>query len=212
MAVDENKAISNSAGGKVRSMLKMNTLGVIVMLGGGMFLAGCKSAPDLTQSQALSLIQANYDQAAPVGASILVNDLGMRQGISAKYWTRTTIYPNKFWADFTLTADGKKVVKLPGGGDVIQWRPDSLNDTGYTYRVVTVAANHLKARNIGEIQDEVLPGVTTAKGAQFTEAIDLTGVPDGLQDIAHNPGNQLTTKRQADFELANGAWKLHSVQ
>ena len=50
----------------------------------------------------------------------------MRQGITAKYWKRTTIYPNKFWADFKLTAEGKKVVKLPKGGDVIQWRPDSL--------------------------------------------------------------------------------------
>lgn len=196
----------------MRSMLKMNTLGLVAILVGGMFLAGCKSAPDLTQSQALAMIQANYDHAAAAGADIQVNDLGMRQGISAKYWTRTTIYPNKFWADFTLTPDGKKVVKLPGGGDVIQWRPDSADDSGYTYRVVTVVANHLKARNIGDISDEVLPGVTTAKGAQFTEAVDLTGVPGPLQDIAHNPGNQLTTKRQADFELANGAWKLHSVE
>ncbi len=192
----------------MRSMLKMNTLGVVAILGVGMFLAGCKSVPDLTQSQALALIQANYDHAPAVGADIFVNDLGMRQGISAKFWTRTTIYPNKFWADFTLTPDGKKVVKLPGGGDVMQWRPDSLNDTGYTYKVVTIAGNHLKARNIGDVQDEVLPGVTTAKGAQFTEAVDLTGVPDALQEIARNPGNQLTTKRHADFELADNTWKL----
>ncbi len=46
---------------------------------------------------------------------------------------------------------------------------------------------------------KALPGVTTAKGAQFTEAVDLTGVPDALQEIAHNPGNQLTTKRHADL-------------
>ncbi len=190
-------------------MLKMKVLGVVALLGAGMFLAGCKSAPDLTQSQALALIQANYDHAAPAGANILVNDLGMRQGISAKYWTRTTIYPNKFWADFTLTPDGKKVVKLPAGGDVIQWRPDSATDTGYTYRVVTVAANHLKARNPQDVQDE---GSATAKGLQFTEAVDLTGVPDPLQAIAHNPGNQLTTKRHASFELADNVWKLHSVE
>ena len=49
MAVDENQAISSGAGGKVRSMLKMNTLGVVAILGVGMFLAGCKSAPDLTR-------------------------------------------------------------------------------------------------------------------------------------------------------------------
>ncbi|MGA8727710.1 MAG: hypothetical protein WB608_03085 [Terracidiphilus sp.] len=187
----------------------MKVLGVAAILGVGMFLGGCKSAPDLTQSQALALIQADYDHAAPAGVNILINDLGMRQGISAKYWTRTTIYPNKFWADFTLTPDGKKVVKLPAGGDVIQWRPDSLTDTGYTYRVVTVAANHLKARNLQDIQDE---GSPTAKGVQFTEAVDLTGVPDALQAIAHNPGNQLTTKRHASFELADNAWKLHSIE
>ena len=212
MAVDENQAVLSGQQGKVRNALKMKVLGVVAFLGVGMFLAGCKSAPDLTQSQALALIQADYDHAPAAGANILVNDLGMRQGIAAKYWTRTTIYPNKFWADFTLTPDGKKLIKLPGGGDVIQWRPDSASDTGYTYRVLTMTANHLKGRNIQEIQDEVLPGVTTAKGAQFTEAVDLTGVPGPLQDIAHNPGNQLTTKRQADFELANGAWKLHSIE
>ena len=50
------------------------------------------------------MIQAKYDQPPPVGANIMVNDQGMVQGITAKYWTRTTIYPNKFWADFTLTA------------------------------------------------------------------------------------------------------------
>ena len=144
-----------------------------------MFLAGCKSAPDLTQSQALALIQANYDQTPAVGTDILVNDLGMRQGITAKYWKRTTIYPNKFWADFTLTPDGKKAVKLPDGGDVIQWRPESLNDTGYTYNGRDdYGGQSSQSADIGDLQDEVLPGVTTAKGAQFTEAVDLTGVPD----------------------------------
>lgn len=190
----------------------MKVLGVVALLGVGMMMAGCKTAPDLTQSQALALIQADYDHAPGAGANILVNDLGMRQGIAAKYWTRTTIYPNKFWADFTLTPDGKNLIKLPGGGDVIQWRPDSASDTGYTYRVVTTTANHLKARNIGDVQDEVLPGASTAKGAQFTEAVDLTGVPQPLQDIAHNPGNQLTIKRHADFVLDGNAWKLQSVE
>ncbi len=190
----------------------MKVLGVAAVLSVSMFLAGCKSTPDLTQSQALAMIQAKYDSTPPAGADILVNDLGMRQGIAARYWTRTTIYPNKFWADFTLTPDGKKVVKLPNGGDVMQWRPDSASDTNYSLMVVTVAANHLKARDIGQIQDEVLPGVTTAKGAQFFEGVDLTGVPGPLQDIAHNPGNQLGTKRQADFALVNGAWTLHSIE
>ena len=190
----------------------MKTLAVAALLGTGMILVGCKSAPELTKEQALAMIQAKYDQTPPAGTSILVNDLGMRQGITDKYWERTTIYPNHFWADFKLTPDGKKVVQLPGGGDVIQWRPDSASDTDYTVRVVTVQANHLKARDLGDLQDEVVPGVDTAKGAQFYESVDMTGVPGPLQDIAHNPGNQLSTKRQADFALVNGAWQLHSIE
>lgn len=196
----------------MRNTLQMRILGAVALLSFGMVLAGCKSVPDLTQDQALALIQAKYDATPAVGANITVNDLGMRQGITAKYWNRTTIYPNKFWADFTLTPDGKKVITLPKGGDVIQWRPDSLTDTNYSVVVVTVAANHLKARSLGTVQDEALAGVSTAKGASFTEAIDLTGVPDALQEIAHNPGNQLATKRQADFALDGGAWKLQSIE
>ena len=41
-------------------------------------------------------------------------------------------------------------------------------------------------------QDEV--GGT--KSVVFTEAVNLDGVPDALQDIAHNPGNKLSTKRR----------------
>ena len=187
----------------------MRILGAVALLSFGMVLAGCKSVPDLTQDQALALIQAKYDATPAVGANITVNDLGMRQGITAKYWNRTTIYPNKFWADFTLTPDGKKVITLPKGGDVIQWRPDSLTDTNYSVVVVTVAANHLKARSLGTVQDEALAGVSTAKGASFTEAIDLTGVPDALQEIAHNPGNQLAHEASGGFRF--GWWGLEAA-
>ena len=58
----------------------------------------------------------------------------------------------------------------------------------------------------------MIPGVDHAKSANFTEGVDLTGVPDPLQQIAHNPGNRLSTKRTAEFALANGAWTVHSVQ
>jgi hypothetical protein len=136
----------------------------------------------------------------------------MRQGIVAKYWERTKVYPNRFWADFTLTPEGKKVIKLPKGGDVIEWRPDSTTDTHFVAVVVTATANRLKARDIKDIQDETLPGVDSAKGAAFTESVDFTGVPDPLQNIAHNPGNTLSSKRQADFSLEGGAWKLHSIE
>jgi hypothetical protein len=182
------------------------------LLAAGMALAGCKSAPDLTQSQALALIQADYDHGTPQGISIQVNNDGMVQGAQAKYWSRTTIYPNKYWADFKLTDEGKKVVTLPNGGDKIEWRPGSLDDKNYTYRMVTVQANHLKARDVGDLTDEMVAGVDTARGASFTEGVDLTGVPDLLQQIAHSPGNRLSAKRHADFALVNGAWTVHSIQ
>jgi len=87
-----------------------------------------------------------------------------------------------------------------------------MDDTTYSVIVQTVVANHLKARDLQSVQDETLPGVSTAKGADYTEGVDLTGVPGPLVDIAHNPGNQLSTKRHADFELDGGAWKLHSIE
>ncbi len=36
-----------------------------------------------------------------MGAAITVDDQGMMQGATAKYWERTKVYPNKYWADFT---------------------------------------------------------------------------------------------------------------
>lgn len=200
----------------MRNGLQWRVLSAPVFMAGlltaGMTLAGCKSAPDLSQNQALALIQADYDHAAPQGISIEVNNDGMVQGAEAKLWNRTTIYPNKYWADFKLTDAGKKVVTLPSGGDKIEWRPDSADDKNYTYRMVSVQANHLRARDIGDISDEMVSGVDTAKGATFTEGVDLTGLPDLLQQIAHSPGNRLSAKRHADFALVNGAWTVHSIQ
>jgi hypothetical protein len=196
----------------VRNILSLKALVALVLLGAGLVVVGCKSAPELTTSQALALVQAKYDQTDPVGVDILVNDLGMRQGISGKLWERTKMYPNKYWADFKLTTEGKKAVKLPGGGDVIEWRPSGLDDTNYTYRVTTAAANHLKAHDMGELQDEMVSGVDTAKSGKYTEGMNLTGVPDSLQQIAHNPGNRLSTKRQADFAFNDGTWKLHGIK
>jgi len=175
-------------------------------MGVGMVGAGCKSAPELTQAQALAMIQTKYDATPAVGANIVVNNDGMVQGATAKYWNRTTIYPNKYWADFTITPEGKKVVKQVAGGDVIKWRPDSPTDTKYSIVLVPVAANHLKARDIKDIQT-----VGETKTVTFTEGVDLTGVPDVLVGIAHNPGNMLTTTRTAEFVLDGGAWKLQSI-
>jgi hypothetical protein len=199
-------------GDNVRNKWQWKTFGALAMLGAGFAFTGCKSAPELTQTQALALIQADYDHATPQGISILVNNDGMVQGALAKYWNRTIIYPNKYWADFKLTDEGKKVIKLPAGGDTIQWRPESLVDKNYTYRIVTVQANHLKAHDLGDIQDEMVASVDTAKGASFVEGVDLTGVPDILQQIAHEPGNRLSARRHADFALVNGAWTVHGIQ
>jgi hypothetical protein len=173
----------------------------------GLLAAGCKSAPELTTADAQVLIQAKYDQTPAVGANILVDDLGMRMGATDKYWNRTIIYPNKLWADFKLTDEGKKALKLQNGGDVIQWRPESTEDKNYSIIVVPVAANHLKAHDVKDTQDDA-----GGKGVMFTESVSLDGVPGPLQDIAHNPGNMLSHKRQAEFTLDGGAWKLVSIQ
>lgn len=194
-------------GGKVKNMFNLKVLGAAALLSAGLFVAGCKSAPELTQAKAQQMIQANYDQAAAEGVNITVGDLGLRQGITAKYWNLTKIYPNKYWADYTLTPDGKKAVKLPGGGDVIQWRPDSMEDKNHTVVVTTAAANHLKAKDLRDVQDEAGGGKTV----QFTESVSLEGVPDALQDIAHNPGNKLSSKRTATFVLDGSNWKLQGI-
>jgi len=193
----------------LKVLARLAFAGVLAFAGLGLSLGlyGCKSAPELTAAQAQVLIQAKYDQTPPVGANITVDDLGMRMGATDKYWDRTTVYPNKFWADFTLTPDGKKAITLPGGGGVIKWRPEGPEDKSFSVVVVTTAANHLKVRDVQDPQDEV--GGT--KSVVFTEAVNLDGVPSGLQDIAHNPGNKLSTKKTATFALDGGAWKLVSI-
>jgi len=189
-------------------MLNWKTLSVVFVGISGFIVAGCKSAPDLTPGQALTMVQAKYDQSPPVGVNILVNDPGMLRGAKEKLWDRTKIYPNKIWADFKLTPEGKKVVTLPGGGEVIEWRPASLDDNNYTIVVTTVAANHLKAKDMGDLQDEM----GTSKVGKYTESVNLTGVPQTLQDIAHSPGNRLSSRKEADFSLENGAWVLKAIR
>ena len=196
----------------MRIMLNWKTLGVLAVMGFGFAGIGCKSAPDLTPTQALALVQAKYDQTPPVGTTILVNEAGVREGVAAKLWDRTKVYPNKLWADFKLTQDGKKAVTLPGGGDVIEWRPANQDDANYTVVVITVAANPLRAHDMADLQDEMLTGSAAAKEGKYTEGVNLAGVPQVLDDIAHNPGNKLSTKKQADFGLENGAWVLKSIE
>lgn len=188
-------------------MVRIKWVGTVALLGAAMVLAGCKSAPELSAANAQALIQAKYDAMAATGADIVVNDLGMREGATAKLWDRTKVYPNKYWADFKLTDAGKKVVKLPGGGDVIEWRPSSADDPKYSIVITAITSNHLKARDVGDPTDDV--GGT--KSVIFNESINLEGVSDVLQGIAHNPGNKLASKKTATFVLDNGAWKLQSI-
>jgi len=192
----------------VKNVRKIRVLGVLAFAGAGLLLAGCKSAPPLSQADALAMIQAKYDQTPAAGADITVMDLGMRQGVLAGYWVGTKRYPNGYWADFKLTPDGMKVLKLATGGDTVQWRPETPADKTFSVVVTTVAANHLKARDVNQIQD----GVGGGKTASYTEDVNLDGVPAPLQNIAHNPGNQLSRQREADFVLENGAWKLQSIE
>lgn len=194
----------------MRKVSHLQVLGVLAFAGMGVLFSGCKSAPELTQSNALALIQAEYDHRPAGGASILVDDKGLQQGLTAKYWKLTKVYPNNKWADYTLTDEGKKALTLEAGGDVIQWRPEQ--GTQPHFMVVTVVKNHFKAHDVSDPQDETVPGVDTAKSATFTESLNFDGVPQPLQDIAHNPGNKPSSKRHADFSLEGGAWKLHSIE
>ena len=180
------------------------------LLGSELLLSGCNSAPELNKTNALTLIQADYDKRAAEPATIAVDDAGLKQGLNTKLWKLTKVYPNNRWADYALTDDGKKALKLAGNSDLIQWRPDE-GQKDFHFFVITAAANHLKAKDVDDPQDDVVANVQTAKGARFTEVYDWAGIPDSVQTIAHNAINRLSTKRQAEFALVNGAWTVHSI-
>ncbi len=92
----------------MKNTVKVNALIALAFLGTGMMVSGCKSAPPLSQNDAMSMIQANYDSAPAAGINIVVDGNGMVQGATAKYWNRTKVYPNKYWADFTLPPTAKR--------------------------------------------------------------------------------------------------------
>ena len=187
---------------------KMLVLGMMGFLGAGMLLSGCKSAPELTKANALALIQAKYDKSPAAGVTIAVDVQGLKDGVAANYWKKTTVYANRIWGDFALTPEGKKVLKLASGGDMLQWRPDHDPEPSYAVVVTSVATTHPKAQDVQDVQEEVLPGVSTAKGADFSEVVNLDGLPAPLVKIARNAVNKLVTKRHADFAFENGAWVL----
>jgi hypothetical protein len=144
--------------------------------------------------------------------AIAVDVQGLKDGVTANYWKKATVYPNRIWGDFSLTPEGIKVLKLSSGGNTLQWRPDHDPDPNYAVVVTSVATSHLKAQDVLDAQDEVQPGVATAKGADFNEVVNLDSLPAPLVKIAHNAINKLVTKRHADFAFENGAWVLHSIE
>ena len=191
----------------MKNTVKMFVLGALGLLSAGLILSGCKSGPELTQANAQALIQAKYDQSPAVGINVAVDEKGLKEGVDANYWARTKLFPNRFWADFTLTPEGKKVVKLASGGDVIQWRPENAGDKNFSVVVVTVATHPLKAHDVGDPQDDV--GGT--KSVSFVEGPTLDGVPNPLQSISAGPGNKLSNRHIATFVVDGGAWKLQSI-
>lgn len=191
----------------MKNAVKFQTLAALVLLGAGGFLTGCKSAPDLTQDQAKTMIQAKYDKDPGTVFNIAVNDRGMQQGVQANYWLGVKRYPNGYWGDFKLTPAGMKVVKLESGGDTIQWRPDGPSDPNYTINVVPLVPSKLKIRNPSDVQT-----IADTRTVTFMEDVDLSNLPAPLQALADNPANKLSIKRMATFTLANGAWTLQSIE
>jgi hypothetical protein len=190
----------------VKNAGKFLALGMMGIVGAGLLLTGCKSAPELTQAEAQALIQAKYDQAAPTSAVIAVDEQGLARGVTANYWARTKVY-NRFWGDFTLTPAGKKVVTLQKGGDVIHWEPLNAGDKNYTFTVVTVAANHKKVHVVADPQDDV----HDTKTVSYEENVNLDGVPNDLKIMSGGAGNRLSSKHVATFALDGGAWKLQGT-
>jgi hypothetical protein len=191
----------------VKSILGM---AVVVVGCAGLLITGCKSAPDLSKDKATALIQSHYDSQPPAGVTITVDKVGLQQGLTAGYWKLTKIYPKQQgWADYSVTDDGKKILKLQRGGDVIEWRPGG--DGEFSFLIVTANASSMRAKDVQDPQDESLANTTAAKSVIFTESVNLTGVPKPLQDIAHNAGNKLSSKKQADLAYENGAWTVHGI-
>lgn len=194
----------------MRKALKFSVFGVAALMGAGLLLSGCKSTPEVSLADATKMIQAEYDSRPAAGAGIYVNEVGLKLGLTAKYWQLVKIYPNNRWADYKLTDDGKKVLTLQNGGDTIEWRPEQGNNSHFY--VITVKANHFNAKDVEAPQDDVVPGVATAKSSVFNETLNLDGVPQPLSDLAHTSGNRLSSKKHANFSFEGGSWKLHSIQ
>lgn len=195
----------------MKSAFSWQFMGAVLILGAGLAVTGCKSVPELTQSDAQKLIQAYYDQQAPEPVHVYVDYTGLKQGVDAKYWKVVKAFPaNKNWGDLDFTDDGKKAYKMDDGTTTIHWRPDEQNK-GHFY-LNTVQSSHPKISEVGDPQDDVVPGVETAKSCKFTRTDNLEGMPNTVTQMAHDVGNSLTQRRTAEFALDNGNWKVHDIR
>lgn len=182
-----------------------------LIVSAGLVVTACKSTPPLSQADAQKMIQAYYDQQPPEPIHIYVDYTGLKQGVDAKYWKVVKTFPgNKFWGDLDLTDDGKKTYTLQDGSTTIHWRPDEQNK-GHFF-LATVQATHPKISEVTDPQDDVVPGVDTAKSCKFTQIDNLDGLPKTVNQMAHNVGNTLTQRHTAEFALENGAWKVHDIR
>lgn len=188
---------------------KFRVLGALALVCVALWIVGCKVKPPLGSGEAQALLQAEYDRRPAEGILIVVDRIGLRQGLAANYWKLTKVYPNQRWADYTLTADGKKVLKLQRGGEVFQWRPDANGD--FKVYVVTLVTNRLRATDVAEPETDSIPGAAASKSVAFSESVVLDGVPEALQDIARNPGNRLSSRRHASFVLVGGNWTVQNI-
>ena len=101
----------------------------------------------------------------------------------------------------------RKWSSCPQGGDTIQWRPDGPTDPHYCHRRGAAGREPPESAQPGRYPEPW----GTPRRVTFIEDVDLSGMPDALQNIAHNPGNKLSTLRLATFVLINGAWTLQSI-
>lgn len=190
--------------------LRIYALGALAFAVAGLLFTGCKSAPELSKDSAQALIQSHLDSQSPSGITIMVDKMGLQQGLSAGYWKLTKIYPKQAgWADYTLSPQGQKVLKLSSGGNVIEWRPGG--DGEYHFLIQTITANTMRAKDVQNPQNEILPDAKHAKSVRYTESVNMDGIPEPLQNMAHNAGNRLSSKRQADLSYEGGSWKVHGI-
>jgi len=93
------------------------------------------------------------------------------------------------------------------GGDVIQWHPLNAGDKNFSVVVVTVAANHLKAHDVGDPQDDV--------GGDQDRLVRGDRKPgrraERFADHVNGPGNRLSSRHMPLLRWMGAPGKLQST-